>query len=129
MIVWLWDAPPRCGVSGSLEKAQEAAGTVLIAGSAPSARIEAARLALSTTLESAYVCTGQAWQARHAEGGAIRWEPSRSEPRVIYLFAERPSIVPGYSHATVPPSPCAGPPPGRDRRTPSRSRPVLVDPA
>jgi hypothetical protein len=29
MIIYLWDAPPRCGVSGSLEKAQEAAGTTL----------------------------------------------------------------------------------------------------
>jgi hypothetical protein len=75
MIVYLWEAPPRCGVSSSLEKAQETAGTILIAGSAPSARVESARLALSAALEPAYVRTGLAWQARRAEGGAIRWEP------------------------------------------------------
>jgi hypothetical protein len=78
VILYLWEAPPRCGVSGSLERAQETAGTILIAGRAPSARVEAARLALSMALESAYVRTGQAWQARRAEGGAIRWEPTGS---------------------------------------------------
>jgi hypothetical protein len=74
VIVWLWDAPPRCGVSGSREQAQEAAGTILIAGRAPSAWVESARLALSAALEPAYVRTGQAWQAHPTEGGGLRWE-------------------------------------------------------
>jgi hypothetical protein len=77
-VVWLWEAPPRCGVSGSLEKAQEAAGMVLAAGSALTARVEAARLGTSAgTLEPTYVRTGQARQARRADGG-IRWEPFSS---------------------------------------------------
>ena len=75
MIVYLWDAPPRCGVSGSLEKAQDAAGTTLIADHAPYARVESARLAHSVALEPAYARTGQMWQARRAEGGVITWEP------------------------------------------------------
>ena len=80
MIVWLWDAPPRCGVAGSLRKAQEAAGTILIAGGARAARVESARLALSTALELAYERTGESWQARRA-GRGIRWEPSGSSSR------------------------------------------------
>jgi hypothetical protein len=75
MILYLWDAPPRCGVSGSLEKAQEAAATVLVAGTARSARIESALVALLSTLETGYVRTGQAWQGRRADGG-IRWVPA-----------------------------------------------------
>src|SRR5580693_6586806 len=75
MIIYLWDAPPRCGVSGSLEKAQEAAGTTLIAGHAPSARVESARLVFSAALESAYARTGRVWQARSAKDGVITWEP------------------------------------------------------
>src|SRR5580700_1495921 len=74
MIIYLWDAPPRCGVSGSLEKAQEAAGTTLIAGHAPSARVESARLVFSAALESAYARTGRVWQARSAKDGVITWE-------------------------------------------------------
>lgn len=75
MIIYLWDAPPRCGVSGSLEKAQEAAGTTLIAGHAPSARVESARLVFSAALEPAYARTGRVWQARSAKDGVITWEP------------------------------------------------------
>lgn len=75
MIIYLWDAPPRCGVSGSLEKAQEAAGTTLIASHAPSARVESARLVFSAALEPAYARTGRVWQARSAKDGVITWEP------------------------------------------------------
>jgi hypothetical protein len=75
MIIYLWDAPPRCGVCGSLEMAQEAAGTTLSAGHAPSARVESARLAFSTALEPSYARTGRVWQARSAEDGVITWEP------------------------------------------------------
>ena len=75
MIIYLWDAPPGCGVSGSLEKAQEAAGTTLIAGHAPSARVESARLVFSAALEPAYARTGRVWQARSAQDGVITWEP------------------------------------------------------
>jgi hypothetical protein len=75
MIIYLWEVPPRCGVSGSLGKAQEAAGTILVVDHAPSARVESARLALPVARESAYVRTGQVWQARRAEGGLITWEP------------------------------------------------------
>ena len=74
MIVYLWDAPPRCGVSGSLEKAQEAAGTTFIAGHAPSARVESARLSFSAALEPRYARTGRVWQA-HTEDGVVTWEP------------------------------------------------------
>jgi hypothetical protein len=80
ILLYLWEAPPRCGVSGSLEKAQETAGMMLIAGSAPSACVESARLTLSTALEPAYVRTGRVWQARLAEDGAIRWEPWSPSP-------------------------------------------------
>jgi len=102
MIIYLWDAPPRCGVSGSLEKAQEAAGTTLIAGHAPSARVESARLAVSAALEPAYDRTGQVWQARSAKDGVITWEPGdtglapQPEPR----FAER--AVQGQAKARSP---------------------------
>jgi hypothetical protein len=96
MIIYLWDAPPRCGVSGSLEKAQEAAGTTLIAGHAPSARVESARLVFSAALESAYARTGRVWQARSAKDGVITWEPGdtglgpQPEPR----SAGRPQFLP-----------------------------------
>ena len=75
MIIYLWDAPPRCGVSGSLEKAQEAAGTTLIPGHVPSARVESARLAFSAALEPEYARTGRVWQARSEKDGVITWEP------------------------------------------------------
>jgi hypothetical protein len=75
MIVYLWDAPPRCGVSCSLEKAKEAAGITLIFGHAPTARVESARLSLSGALESAYARTGQVWQAVRSEDGMVMWEP------------------------------------------------------
>src|SRR5580693_2155123 len=75
MIIYLWDAPPRCGVSGSLEKAQEAAGTTLRTGHAPSARVESARLVFSAALEPAYARTGRVWRARSAKDGMITWEP------------------------------------------------------
>jgi len=90
MIIYLWDAPPRCGVSCSLEEAQEAAGTTLIAGHAPSARVESARLAISAALEPAYVRTGRVWQARSAQDGVITWEPGdtglgpRPKPRFAF---------------------------------------------
>jgi hypothetical protein len=75
-VLWLWDAPPRCGVSGSLQRAQAAAGTALLAGRSTLAVVEAARLATSTgTLESAYLRTGQAWQASRTDGG-LCWEPA-----------------------------------------------------
>jgi hypothetical protein len=96
MIIYLWDAPPRCGVSGSLEKAQEAAGTTLVAGHAPAARVESARLAFSAALEPAYARTGRVWQARSAKDGVITWEPGDTglgphERR----FAARPPIPAG----------------------------------
>jgi hypothetical protein len=75
MIIYLWDAPPRCGVSCSLEKAQQAAGTTLMDGHAPSARVESARLEFSAALEPAYARTGRVWQARSAQDGVITWEP------------------------------------------------------
>jgi hypothetical protein len=75
--VWLWTAGSASGVSGSLEQAQEAAGTILTAGSAPSAQVESARLALSAALESAYQRTGQAWRARTTQSGRVHWEAVR----------------------------------------------------
>ena len=75
MIIYLWDAPPRCGVSCSLEKAQEAAGTTLMDGHAPSARVESARLEFSAALEPAYARTGWVWQARSDQDGVITREP------------------------------------------------------
>jgi hypothetical protein len=85
----------RCGVSCSLEKAQEAAGTTLIAGHAPSARVESARLAVSSALEPAYARTGQVWQARSAKDGVITWEPGdtglapQPEPQSGWQYANR----------------------------------------
>ena len=80
--LWLWDAAPRCGVSGSFQRAQAAAGTLLIEGRASSARVEAAWLTISTVLERVYERTGLAWRARRTEGGAIRWEPLRDSPEL-----------------------------------------------
>jgi hypothetical protein len=100
VIIYLWDAPPRCGVSGSLEKAQEAAGTTLIAGHAPSARVESARLVFSAALEPAYARTGRVWQAHSAKDGVITWEPGdtglgpQPEPR----FAGRRQVFPDPDH-------------------------------
>lgn len=102
MIIYLWDAPPRCGVSGSLEKAQEAAGTTLMAGHAPSARVESARLTFSAALEPAYARTGRVWQARSPEDGVITWEPGDAglgpQPgapfRVPRLAAASPALPP-----------------------------------
>ena len=97
MILYLWDAPPRCGVSGSLEKAQEAAGTTLIAGHAPSARVESARLAFSAALEPGYARTGQVWQA-HTKDGVVTWEPgdTRLAARPGPRFAGRPQVYVGH---------------------------------
>lgn len=81
MIVYLWDAPGPAyrgrGISGSLAAALEAAGVCVASGRASSARVEAARLGTcARTLEPRYERTGQAWLARRAESGRIRWEPA-----------------------------------------------------
>ena len=80
MMVYLWDALGlnchRSGVSGSLGGALDAAGEWLVSRRASSARVEVALLGICPqTLEPLYERTGQAWQARHGEGGRVRWEP------------------------------------------------------
>jgi hypothetical protein len=80
MMVYLWDAPgPDChrsGVSSSLGGALETAGEWLVSRRASSARVEVALLGICPqTLEPVYKRTGQAWQARHGNGGRARWEP------------------------------------------------------
>jgi hypothetical protein len=80
MIVYLWDAPPRCGVSGSLERAQALAGTAVAEGSAEGALVEAARLGLSAALEPAYVRIGVAYQASRDGCGAVAWRQADGKP-------------------------------------------------
>ena len=80
MMVYLWDALGpncnRCGVSGSLVGALEAAGEWLVSRRASSARVEVALLGICPrTLEPLYERTGQAWQARHGDADRVRWEP------------------------------------------------------
>lgn len=75
-MVWLWDAPPRCGVSGSLEQAQTTAATAVAEGSAAPARVEAARIGLSAALEPAYVRSGVAYLGRRAACGGFSWRPA-----------------------------------------------------
>jgi len=111
MIIYLWDAPPRCGVSGSLEKAQEAAGTTLIPGHVPSARVESARLAFSAALEPEYARTGRVWQARSEKDGVITWEPGDTGLRRTATGTRR--AAPGR----------AQPPQGRCRHNHPRTRP------
>jgi hypothetical protein len=78
MIVFLWDAVPACGVTGSLATAQLRAGDMLLDGKARCALVQAARLALGTDLEPSYERIGSAWRANRYNGGSIHWKTSAS---------------------------------------------------
>jgi hypothetical protein len=72
LTVYLWDAGTWCGVTGSLEDAQErAAGRI---GEEGRGRIEAAWVVLGVfALERCYERTGQSWAARCRPDGAVSW--------------------------------------------------------
>ena len=73
MIVWLWDAGSRRGISGDEGRARQAAETCLIAGQATVARVERAVTVLgSRSLVMTYQRLGCGWDARRISSG-ISW--------------------------------------------------------
>lgn len=76
MIVYLWDAPPRCGVSDNEKRARAKAEVFLRGGLADAARVEAAVAVTGIrTLECGYDRTGCGWQAVRGPRGGVRWVP------------------------------------------------------
>jgi hypothetical protein len=79
MIVWIWDASgpaaSACGVAGTAEAAQEAAGSLVADGRAEAARVEQAALVVGTTLTYDYCPTGRAWHAR-LDADSLTWTPA-----------------------------------------------------
>jgi hypothetical protein len=78
LTVYLWDAGTWCGVTGSLEDAQErAAGRI---GEGGQGRIEAVWLVVGVISQaSCYERTGQAWTARRRADGTVSWIPVERE--------------------------------------------------
>jgi hypothetical protein len=78
LTVYLWDADTWCGVTGSLEDAQQrAAGRI---GEDGEGRIEAARIVLGVlSLARCYERTGQSWTARRRPDGTVAWIPVEHE--------------------------------------------------
>lgn len=74
MIVWLWDAPPHCGVSGSLTQAQEVAATAMAATPEKTVVVESALVMLNAGLDMAYTRTGQQWRGSLDKDGSVRWD-------------------------------------------------------
>jgi hypothetical protein len=76
MIVWIWDASgptaSACGVAGTAEAAQEAAGKLVADGRAEAARVEQAALVIGATLTYDYCPTGRTWHAR-LDAGSLTW--------------------------------------------------------
>jgi len=82
MIVYLWSAyGAGChaiGISDSYDRARDAAGACVASGRADGARVEQALTTVDArTLIDGYVRTGEGWQARRGEHGAVRWQPLR----------------------------------------------------
>lgn len=87
MIVWIWDASGpavgACGVAGTAEAARSAAGSVLAAGRAETARVERAVLVISTgPLTYDYWPDGHTWTARLNAGRAAWTHTFRSPEQV-----------------------------------------------
>jgi hypothetical protein len=73
-MVYLWDADTWCGVTDSLEDAQQRAAERI--GEDGVGRIEAARVVLGViSLARCYERIGQSWAARRWPDGAVSWIP------------------------------------------------------
>jgi hypothetical protein len=78
LTVYLWDAGTWCGVTDSLEAAQERAAERI--GEDGQGRIEAARVVLGAfSLARCYERFGQSWAARRRPDGAVSWIPVQRE--------------------------------------------------
>jgi hypothetical protein len=82
MIVWIWEAngpaADACGVAGTAEVAQDAAGSLLATGQAEAAHVEQAAVVIGrAALTYDYCPTGRAWDAR-LESGSPVWVPAAS---------------------------------------------------
>ena len=79
--VYLWDAGTWCGVSGTLEDAQQHVADRM----RDEGRIEAAWVVLGVfSLSRCYERTGQAWTAYRRPGGTVFWAPiGREGLRVV----------------------------------------------
>ena len=81
MIVWIWDAPgpdqAGSGVTDSEATARRSAEAFMRTARAPAARIEKATLDIGRSLTAGYQPTGEAWDARFADG-SVTWRPSRA---------------------------------------------------
>jgi hypothetical protein len=74
LTVYLWDAGTWCGVTGSLEDAQERAADRI--GEEGQGRIEAAWVVLGVfSLARCYERSGQSWTARRRPDGTVSWIP------------------------------------------------------
>jgi hypothetical protein len=74
LTVYLWDAGTWCGVTGSLEDAQERAAERI--GEEGQGRVEAAWVVLGAfSLARCYQRIGQTWTARCRADGAVSWIP------------------------------------------------------
>ena len=83
LTVYLWDAGTWCGVTGSLEDAQQRAADRI--GEDGQARIEAAWVVLGVlSLARCYERNGQAWTACRRLDGTVFWAPvGREVLRVV----------------------------------------------
>jgi hypothetical protein len=78
LIVYLWDAGTWCGVTDSLDDAQQRAAERI--GEDGQALIEAARVVLGViSLARCYERTGQSWAARRGPDGTMSWIPAGRE--------------------------------------------------
>jgi hypothetical protein len=74
LTVYLWDAGTWCGVTGSLEVAQQRAAERI--GEDGHGRVEAARVVLGVlSLTRCYERTRQSWTARRRPDGTVSWIP------------------------------------------------------
>jgi hypothetical protein len=74
LTVYLWEAGSWCGVTDSLEDAQERAAERV--GEDGQGRVEAAWVVLGAfSLPRCYERTGQSWTARRRPDGAVSWIP------------------------------------------------------
>ena len=73
-MVYLWDAGTWCGVTDSLEDAQERAAERV--GEDGQGRIDAAWVVLgAVSMARCYERIGQSWVARHGPDGTVFWTP------------------------------------------------------
>jgi hypothetical protein len=78
LTVYLWDAGTWCGVTGSLEDAQQRAAERV--GEEGQGRVDAARIVLGVlSLARCYERTGQSWTAHRHTDGTVSWIPVKHE--------------------------------------------------